>query len=893
MVVLAPRFALLATLAATAALTEVEGAAISHSRRFSQPRTKTAQRRQETQAPSPAAVGGLVPPTLPLPIIGEEKFKSEGAGGAEEKSDSPQQVNKRWDPFGPLLQVGSIWIGDKPAPVKRHSTKVNKGAQRAKAKQEAKQNPQNGDSGSSSPIPPVADLAAVGEKILRREAHKHEHVEKLFITGDYDTIKVNEKRSNPATDLMSSVPPSLLPAIPAAAAAMGMFPHRRALEHEDTIGVHLKARRDLSNFDTIGLHLKRSDPDGVAGRVDIMSPVSNSTAGQRIASLVLSPTAAGGTYQAGSPFILNASGTNSTQIYMVSRPESEPDSSGAADSTATPTNSTTAASDTTTAGSSNGTYPAPSTTDTSSPGYVKVALQIPMFNSEDATMKVYCATFDPKPVEPAPLTVEDCMDPDEAADHKSQTFAYEPSTGVIRPMWFEDDNADSNALSTEDGSEDDEDNGTSVLDGDSGTNSTSAASQDPTTPASSKMASVTSAMALDAQFGDATRPPAFAHSFAAITNSSTPSNSTTMPSNARNVTMVFVPAAPQIVSPERADSLKMESADSLDGDDSGTSRASTVTSAFPSETTVSDPAASGYASYSVSATATSATATATTTLSAADYSDTGDYSSLSASATASSSTAYPSASTVDGLSAPDADFDGLSSSASPTASSSTTPSAPSVSAAAFGLSASTTTSDSASASALPSTTDSVSSVDASSTASAATSSSASVLSAAAYDFSSSATPTATVSTDSSSYPASSAPALSAAAFDASLSAYPTSTYGSDNSTATLSATGLSAEEFTTLTSTASGSSATTVSSSSTDTARPASNTLGVEVYDPNMPLSSSSVSATPSLGAEAVESTSSTDTVVNTVSSTSAAATMTPLSTAPYEWKFKAGTVRN
>lgn len=87
----------------------------------------------------------------------------------------------------------------------------------------------------------------------------------MYITGDYDTVKVSEKRGT-LEDLYvvggSSVP-------------FGSLPRREAgnagkIAHKDTLGVHLKARTFLTNVDSVGVRFKRDQSDGVAGRVDIM-----------------------------------------------------------------------------------------------------------------------------------------------------------------------------------------------------------------------------------------------------------------------------------------------------------------------------------------------------------------------------------------------------------------------------------------------------------------------------------------------------------------------------------------------------------------------------------------------------------------------------------------------
>lgn len=89
-----------------------------------------------------------------------------------------------------------------------------------------------------------------------------------------------------------------------------------------------------------------------------------------------------------------------------------------------------------------------SSTDASKDGLttppIKVTLQVSVFEPTTASMKPYCATFDPNPPAPAPLAMEPCFkESDAPADasstdadsHKSQAFAYDPTTGIVHPFW--------------------------------------------------------------------------------------------------------------------------------------------------------------------------------------------------------------------------------------------------------------------------------------------------------------------------------------------------------------------------------------------------------------------------------------------------------------------------
>ena len=239
-------------------------------------------------------------------------------------------------------------------------------------------------------------------------------------------------------------------------------------------------------------------------------------------------------------FILNASESNHTQLYMV----------------------------------------ALNTTDSGVQGEdVPVALKIPVFNPESASMEGYCATYDPQPPAPAPLSAEPCFYDEPAGPHKSQVFAYTPSTSVIRPMWFS-------------GETDEEDSPN-----DAASNSTvkSDAAVDPKTPLNSNLTSVTSF----GDFGNSTVPPP--SSTASFDNStaldeglsgSGPGNDSMVPNavdfaaRAQNVTLIFTPAAP-VVPP----GSKTPAEDLSDLDDETTMNSSngtsTDTSASPSTSSAS------------------------------------------------------------------------------------------------------------------------------------------------------------------------------------------------------------------------------------------------------------------------------------------------------------------
>jgi len=220
--------------------------------------------------------------------------------------------------------------------------------------------------------------------------------------------------------------------------------------------------------------------------------------GQRIASLFLVHPDSTMAEFGNNTFILNASESNYTQLYLV----------------------------------------ALNTTNSGVQGEdVPVALKVPVFNPDSASIEGYCATYDPQPPAPAPLSAEPCFYDEPTGPHKSQVFAYTPSTSVVRPMWFSEGE---NSL------------------GDPSSNSTVQpdATVDPETPLSGDLASITKA----GDFGNSTAPPS---SIAAFDNStgveeglgdSSSGNDSTIPSaedfgaKAQNVTLIFTPATPIIPS---------------------------------------------------------------------------------------------------------------------------------------------------------------------------------------------------------------------------------------------------------------------------------------------------------------------------------------------------------
>ncbi|RXK37456.1 hypothetical protein M231_05279 [Tremella mesenterica] len=155
------------------------------------------------------------------------------------------------------------------------------------------------------------------------------------------------------------------------------------------------------------------DLGGAPGYIDVTSPTSSSPTGAKIASLVLSTsngTSSSNDTSTAEGFVLNASNSIRTQVYLVPLSDSN-------------SNSTSNSTDPTTS----------SLQSTDNNGPIQVNLKVPIFVAETAEVESYCATFDPLPKSAKPLTVQPCVT--EGDSHTSQVFLYDPSTGVIHPDW--------------------------------------------------------------------------------------------------------------------------------------------------------------------------------------------------------------------------------------------------------------------------------------------------------------------------------------------------------------------------------------------------------------------------------------------------------------------------
>lgn len=178
----------------------------------------------------------------------------------------------------------------------------------------------------------------------------------------------------------------------------------------------------------------------IPGVIDILGPALKGLLGDKIAGLVLgksgAPPTAGATSLSGTTiaaalpstathqFVFNASNsTAQTRLFLV-----------------------------------------PQGNTTNEDGTMPVALVLPVFRAGSASVVPYCATYDANPPSPAPLTAEPCrndtstIDPNAPSTMSAQStggfvmnqiFSYSPDTGVIKPMWGNNDTSSSNNTTTE------------------------------------------------------------------------------------------------------------------------------------------------------------------------------------------------------------------------------------------------------------------------------------------------------------------------------------------------------------------------------------------------------------------------------------------------------------
>ncbi|OCF56121.1 hypothetical protein L486_06062 [Kwoniella mangroviensis CBS 10435] len=284
--------------------------------------------------------------------------------------------------------------------------------------------------------------------------------------------------------------------------------------HEDKECRH--GRCDGDDVTIVNNHKRQMMQDngmgGAPGYIDVTSPVFNSTTATRIASLVLSTS--NGT-DANSSFVLNASSNIRTQVYLV--PLNQGNSTVASAAAGTGSNST-------------------------SP--ISVNLKVPIFVASTATVEPYCATFDPSPENPAPLTVTPCTN-DIVSSHESQKFLYNPDTGVIHPDWQPSADAQQLLQAVPDGVDDTSDPAQAQaqdVDDMSAMEAQADPEIDPTDSASATLAR--RATSTPPASGTVNSPPPLITSGPQIST-----DSTALPQSnpASNVTLIFTPVNPAIV----------------------------------------------------------------------------------------------------------------------------------------------------------------------------------------------------------------------------------------------------------------------------------------------------------------------------------------------------------
>jgi hypothetical protein len=148
-----------------------------------------------------------------------------------------------------------------------------------------------------------------------------------------------------------------------------------------------------------------------------------------------------------------------------------------------------------------------------------------MFDMASASVSQYCATFDPNPSAPSPLKSQKCTK-NPVGEHQSQLFAFNRRTGVMRPMWF------NNQI---DGAESEK--------GDCSVDA-------PPTPQNASMAGATEADTKNVTSTPSTVPGTTGNSTSlpADTPQGAPSNSSgSGVSGAQKVAMVFVAADPEVL----------------------------------------------------------------------------------------------------------------------------------------------------------------------------------------------------------------------------------------------------------------------------------------------------------------------------------------------------------
>ncbi|KAK7686306.1 hypothetical protein QCA50_010530 [Cerrena zonata] len=500
MVALSPRFTLFTSLSVIAALSlgpsPGNAAAIEtrhHSKEASQPHgsghAKASSSKMQSQSSASNGPSDSIIPTLPLPArAASEKGKNVKGLKNQKKMNQHKSKDKRtalYDPFNPVLQLRNIWLGDRILS-KRDETVVN------------------GDN----------------EHVHIHDRHHHGK-DRVVVNGHNDRVHVH-RSPNPE-------------------------PHHHHNHHyshhgkvvvngdDDRVDIHNRRRHHhghdgkvIVNGDHDKVHVHKRDDiiEGVPGIVNIMSAVAESSVEQKLASFFLSSE--DGTTP-GDSLVFDASTKNSTQVYLVALPSN---------STVDPSATSESRNGTAVSDSSD------SSNTTAVGSYRQVALTVPVFNPETVATEIWCMTYIPDTLTPKPLTAQRChsFNGTDSDAQKGQIFAFDPSTNIIRPMWS---GGDDSGVDSEDTDEDsasdleDDEAGQPLVPEDGSNNSTLGTTQGPSSRANSSDANATdfNGKMLDAEFGDATRPPAAAAKSLAAASPYTV---------ARNVTLVFTPEMPEV-----------------------------------------------------------------------------------------------------------------------------------------------------------------------------------------------------------------------------------------------------------------------------------------------------------------------------------------------------------
>ncbi|KIM90193.1 hypothetical protein PILCRDRAFT_811915 [Piloderma croceum F 1598] len=512
-----------------------------------------------------------------------KKYKITGHGNGKGRKSYKKKRITSWNTLNPILSL-SEWIGDCARPPKFMKRGLNNNVppllQQATVNEKGQENPRT-RGGISDEEQDADGFVPVRHRSFSTFASR-------WNKGNVVRAK-KEGRKRDAEHQPSSV------VIPNTDEGDLYFLSSENRKRErDEAGTPTRVNNDRYNSRPF-VQRKREEDGGVPGTIDIMSTVYGSNKGARIASLVLD-IANSTTDNSTTPhFVLDASNTNQTQIYLVKAPSAP--ASHAAMSIDSDANTN-------------------QDSDLES-GDIPVMLQLPIFDATQASMVRYCTTFDPSPGGPGgPLTAEPCFpwftnsdsNTNASQTHKSQAFTFNENTGVVKPMWFngEDDGTDhGNYGSVEDdgyqGGDEDEDEAAQAP----------VANEDPETPVGENMASITSLRARDTVDNSTAPAPA------------APSNSTSH-TGSRNVTLVFTPATPE-VSPQQINSDPK--AVGVVASSSTGSRLATGTTSMISTSTLPNTAAametnSAISSSLVVSAAISATVSSSSSLSAADIEST-------------------------------------------------------------------------------------------------------------------------------------------------------------------------------------------------------------------------------------------------------------------------------